>query len=60
MPTRFRNAATVGSPQYPAAMAAGIRRGQEPAGIIAERGIAKSRSVDLPEIGANLFVRGHV
>jgi hypothetical protein len=44
MPTRFRNASTVGSPQYPAAIAAGIRRGQEPAGIIAKRRIAKGRT----------------
>jgi hypothetical protein len=43
VPTRFKKASTVGSPQYPAAIAAGIRRGQEPAGIIAERGIAKGR-----------------
>jgi hypothetical protein len=45
VPTRFKNASTVGSPQYPAAIAAGIRRGQEPAGIMAERGIA-NRSED--------------
>jgi hypothetical protein len=32
VPTRFKNALTVDSPQYPAAIAAGIRRGQEASG----------------------------
>jgi hypothetical protein len=49
VPTRFKNASTVDSPQYPAAIAAGIRRGQEPAGIMAERGIAKGRKPELPK-----------
>jgi hypothetical protein len=47
VPTRFKNDSTVGSPQYPAAIAAGIRRGQEPAGIIAERGIANDQKREL-------------
>jgi hypothetical protein len=51
MPTRFRNASTVGSPQYPAAIAAGIRRGQEPAGIMEERVIANGLSVSCPLAG---------
>lgn len=39
MPTLFKNASAVGSPQYPAAIVAGMRRGQDPTGIMAERGI---------------------
>jgi hypothetical protein len=49
VPTRFKKASTVGSPQYPAAIAAGIRRGQQPAGIIAERGIVKDQKRELPK-----------
>src|SRR5216684_8944910 len=49
LPTRFKKASTVGSPQYPAAIAAGIRRGQEPAGIMAERGIARGQKPELPK-----------
>jgi hypothetical protein len=47
----LRNASTVNSPQYPAAIAAGIRRGQDPAGIMAERTIAKSQKLELPKSG---------
>jgi hypothetical protein len=52
MPTRFKNASAVGSPQYPAAIAAGIRRGQEPAGIMAERGIVNVSKREMP-VGAS-------
>jgi hypothetical protein len=51
MPTRFKNASAVGSPQYPAAIAAGIRRGQEPAGIMAERGIVRGWKREMPVVG---------
>ena len=57
MPTRFKNASTVGSPQYPAAIAADMRRGQEPAGIMAERGIAKGPNVSCRKIGLELSSR---
>ena len=60
MPTRFKNASAVGSPQYPAAIAAGIRRGQEPAGIMAGRGIVKGREREMPVIAfSQLVVRMH-
>ena len=45
MPTRLRNASTEDSPQYPAAIAAGIRRGQEPIGMMAERRIAETKKL---------------
>jgi hypothetical protein len=43
LPTRFKKASAVGSPQYPAAISAGIRRGQEPVGIMAGRGMQSIR-----------------
>ena len=55
MPTRFKNASTLGSPQYPAAIAAGIRRGQEPAGIMAGRGIGTARNVGAKKVGRELL-----
>lgn len=45
MPTRLRNASAEDSPQYPAAIAAGIRRGQEPIGMMAERRIAETKKL---------------
>lgn len=47
MPTRLRNASTEDSPQYPAAIAAGIRRGQEPLGMMEERGITELEYADV-------------
>ena len=55
MPTRFKNASTVGSPQYPAAIAAGIRRGQEPAGIMAGRDIANESEREYQKKGRELL-----
>jgi hypothetical protein len=53
----LRNASTVNSPQYPAAIAAGMRRGQEPVGIMAERTIAKSHKRELCRNRAELLAR---
>ncbi|MGY3600893.1 hypothetical protein ACVIGB_008942 [Bradyrhizobium sp. USDA 4341] len=47
MPTRLRNASTVVSPQYPAAIAAVMRRGHEPVGMMAERRIARTQNADV-------------
>ena len=55
LPTRFKKASAVGSPQYPAAISAGIRRGQGPAGIMAERDIVKGWNVGCGRVDLELL-----
>ena len=47
MPPRLSKASTEDSPQHPAAIAAGIRGGQEPLGMMEERGITELEYADV-------------